>query len=232
MSLTTMSKKRGLTQLLGKKRGMTQIFDDKGNIIVCTVIEVEPNVVTQIKTKEKDGYNAIQLGFDKVRGKTQHTISNRVTKPLLGHYKKAGVEPRKHLIESKTDFTEEFDLGQEIAINVFEDIQYIDATAVSKGKGYQGVMKRHNFAGGPASHGSGFHRHAGSTGMRSTPGRGLPGGKKAGQMGNEQVTVQNLQVVKVDVENQLIMIKGQVPGPRNGLVHIKQAVKKTANKKS
>jgi len=232
MSLTTMSKKRGLTQLLGKKRGMTQLFDDKGNIVVCTVIEVEPNVVTQIKTKEKDGYNAIQLGFDKVRGKTQYTISSRVSKPLLGHYKKAGVEPRKHLIESKTDFTEEFGLGQEITIGAFEEIKFVDATAVSKGKGYQGVMKRHNFAGGPASHGSGFHRHAGSTGMRSTPGRGLPGGKKAGQMGNEKVTVQNLQVVRVDVENQLILLKGQVPGPRNGLVHIKQAVKKTANKKS
>jgi len=227
-----MSKKRGLTQLLGKKRGMTQLFDDKGNIVVCTVIEVEPNVVTQIKTKEKDGYNAIQLGFDKVRGKTQYTISSRVSKPLLGHYKKAGVEPRKHLIESKTDFTEEFGLGQEITIGAFEEIKFVDATAVSKGKGYQGVMKRHNFAGGPASHGSGFHRHAGSTGMRSTPGRGLPGGKKAGQMGNEKVTVQNLQVVRVDVENQLILLKGQVPGPRNGLVHIKQAVKKTANKKS
>ena len=232
MSLTTMSKKRGLTQLLGKKRGMTQLFDDKGNVVVCTVIEVEPNVVTQIKTKEKDGYNAIQLGFDKVRGKTQYTISSRVSKPLLGHYKKAGVEPRKHLVESKTDFTEEFDLGQEITIAAFEEIKYVDATAVSKGKGYQGVMKRHNFSGGPASHGSGFHRHAGSTGMRSTPGRGLPGGKKAGQMGNEQVTVQNLKVVRVDVENQLILVKGQVPGPRNGLVHIKQAVKKTANKKS
>jgi len=227
-----MSKKRGLTQLLGKKRGMTQLFDDKGNVVVCTVIEVEPNVVTQIKTKEKDGYNAIQLGFDKVRGKTQYTISSRVSKPLLGHYKKAGVEPRKHLVESKTDFTEEFDLGQEITIAAFEEIKYVDATAVSKGKGYQGVMKRHNFSGGPASHGSGFHRHAGSTGMRSTPGRGLPGGKKAGQMGNEQVTVQNLKVVRVDVENQLILVKGQVPGPRNGLVHIKQAVKKTANKKS
>ena len=229
MSLTTMSKKRGLTQLLGKKRGMTQLFDDQGNIIVCTVIEVEPSVVTQIKTQEKDGYNAVQMGFEKVKGKSEYTISARVTKPLLGHYKKAGVAPRRHLNELKTDFTEDFTVGQEIALSSFEGVEFVDATAVSKGKGYQGVMKRHNFAGGPASHGSGFHRHAGSTGMRSTPGRSLSGGKKAGQMGNKKTTVQNLRVIKVDAENQLILLKGQVPGPRNGVVRIRQAIKKRAN---
>ena len=111
-----------------------------------------------------------------------------------------------------------------------DEVAFVDATAISKGKGYQGVIKRHNFAGGPAAHGSSFHRHAGSTGMRSTPGRGLPGGKKAGQMGNEQVTVQNLQVVKVDPENHIILVKGQVPGPRNGLVYLSKAIKKTAKK--
>lgn len=218
--------------LMGKKRGMTQLFDDKGNIVVCTVIEVEPNVVTQIKTKEKDGYEAIQLGFDKIPGKTAHTVASRTTKPLLGHYKKAGVEPRRRLSESKVDSIDGFELGQQIDLAQFEGIEFVDATAISKGKGYQGVMKRHNFAGGPASHGSGFHRHAGATGMRSTPGRGLPGGKKAGQMGNERVTVQNLEVVRIDTDNQLILVKGQVPGPRNGVVYIKKAVKKTAKNKS
>lgn len=218
-------------KIMGKKRGMMQFFDEKGAVCACTVIQVEPNVVTQIKTKEVDGYSAVQLGFEKVSGKTQYTIEKRTGKPLLGHYKKAGVEPRRHLLESKLESGEEVTVGQEVGVDIFADVEFVDATAVSKGKGYQGVMKRHNFAGGPASHGSGFHRHAGSTGMRSTPGRGLPGGKKAGQMGNEQVTVQNLQVVKVDSENQVILVKGQVPGPRNGLVCLMQAVKK-AKKKS
>lgn len=213
--------------MMGKKRGMTQLFDEKGNVVVCTVIEIEPNVVTQIKTKDKDGYEAIQLSFDKVPGSNPYTIAARVTKPLIGHYKKAGVEPRRHLLESQVGSINEYSLGQELDVAVFEGVEFVDATAISKGKGYQGVMKRHNFAGGPASHGSGFHRHAGSTGMRSTPGRGLPGGKKAGQMGNEKVTVQNLQVIRVDVENQLLLVKGQVPGARNGLVYIRQAVKKT-----
>jgi large subunit ribosomal protein L3 len=216
--------------MMGKKRGMMQLFDEKGNVIVCTVIQAEPNVVTQIKTKETDGYTAVQLGFEKVAGKTQHTIEKRTKKPRVGHFKKAGVEPRRYLLESRIDAKEDYSLGQEIGIDIFNDVEFVDATAISKGKGYQGVMKRHHFAGGPASHGSGFHRHAGSTGMRSTPGRGLPGGKKAGQMGNERVTVQNLQVVKVDLENRVILIKGQVPGPRNGLVYLTQAKKKMPKK--
>lgn len=216
--------------MMGKKRGMMQLFDEKGNAIVCTVIQAEPNVVTQIKTKETDGYHSVQLGFEKVAGKTQYTIEKRTGKPQLGHFKKAGVEPRRHLLESRIDVKEEFSLGQEIGVDTFAEVEYVDATAISKGKGYQGVMKRHHFAGGPASHGSGFHRHAGSTGMRSTPGRGLPGGKKAGQMGNERITVQNLQVVKVDLENNVILVKGQVPGPRNGLVYLTQAKKKMSKK--
>jgi len=195
------------------------------------VIQVETNVVTQIKSKETDGYTAVQLGFDKVTGKSQYTIEARTKKPQLGHFKKAGVESRRHLKESRLDSTDGYSLGQEIGVDAFNEIEYVDATAISKGKGTQGVMKRHHFAGGPASHGSGFHRHAGSTGMRSTPGRGLPGGKKAGHMGFERVTVQNLQVVKVDPENQLILVKGQVPGPRNGLVYLSQAKKKVAKKK-
>jgi large subunit ribosomal protein L3 len=217
--------------MMGKKRGMLQLFDDKGNVVVCTVIQVEPNVITQIKTEDTDGYAAIQLGFDKVKGKTQYTIEARTPKPQLGHFKKAGVAPRRFLRETRVPSVEGYALGQEIGIETFDGVEFVDATALSKGKGYQGVMKRHHFAGGPASHGSGFHRHAGSTGMRSTPGRCLPGGKKAGQMGAEWVTVQNLQVVKVDPENQVILVKGQVPGPRDGLVYVQRAKKKLANRK-
>lgn len=216
--------------MMGKKRGMMQLFDEKGNVVVCTVIQAEPNVITQIKTKETDGYHAVQLGFEKVVGKTQYTIEARTGKPQVGHFKKAGVEPRRHLLESRMDSNEEYSVGQEIGVDIFSDVEFVDATAISKGKGYQGVMKRHNFAGGPASHGSGFHRHAGATGMRSTPGRGLPGGKKAGHMGCERITVQNLQVVKVDPENNIILVKGQVPGPRNGLVYLTKAVKKMLKK--
>lgn len=218
-------------KLMGKKRGMTQIFDDVGNIVVGTVIEVEPNVVTQIKSKESDGYTAIQTSFEKVKVKDPRTLDKRTTKPLRGHYKKAAVEPRKYLTESRLENVAEYSVGQELTVGLFSDVAFVDATGVSKGKGYQGVMKRHNFAGGPASHGSGFHRHAGSTGMRSTPGRGLPGGKKAGQMGNEQVTVQNLEVVKIVEEDNIIVVKGQVPGARNGLIYLSKAVKKTNAKK-
>jgi len=216
--------------MMGKKRGMMQLFDEKGNVVVCTVIEAEPNVVTQIKTKEVDGYTAVQLGFDKVTGKSQYTIEKRTKKPQLGLFKKAGVESRRHLIESRTESPQDCSLGQEIGVDIFSEVEFVDATAISIGKGYQGVMKRHHFAGGPASHGSGFHRHAGSTGMRSTPCRCLPGGKKAGHMGHVRITVQNLEVVKIDPENHLIIVKGQVPGPRNGLVYITKAVKKTSKK--
>lgn len=212
--------------MMGKKCGMAQLFDEKGNMVVCTVIQAEPNVVTQLKTKETDGYVAIQLGAEKLTGRLPATIERRAKMPRMGHFKKAGVEPRRHLLESRVDSVEGYHLGQEIGVEAFNGAQWIDVTGISKGKGYQGVMKRHNFAGGPASHGSGFHRHAGSTGMRSTPGRGLPGGKKAGQMGNQRVTVQNLQVVKIDIENHLIVVKGQVPGPRHGLVYLTQAKKK------
>lgn len=220
-------------KLMGKKRGMIQLFDEDGNLVVCTVIEAEPNVVTQIKTKENDGYNAIQLGFEKTQGKTEATIQARTKKPQLGHFERAGVAPRKYLAESRLDNLEQYSLGQEIGVAEFAEILYVDATATSIGKGYQGVMKKYNFAGGPAAHGSGFHRHAGSTGMRSTPGRCFPGGKRASHMGDEQKTVQNLKVVMIKAEDNLIIVKGQVPGPRNGLVYISEAKKKPshANKK-
>jgi large subunit ribosomal protein L3 len=216
-------------KLMGRKRGMTQLFDEKGNVVACTVIEIEPNVVTQIKTKEIDGYNAIQLGFEKIQVEDPRTLEKRVSKPLRGHYKKADVAPRRHLTEVRLDSVTEYTLGQEISAMVFANEPYLDAMAISKGKGYQGVMKLHNYSGGPAAHGSGFHRHAGSTGMRSTPGRCLPGGKRASHMGLDRKTVQNIQVLKV--QDNLIVVKGQVPGSRNGLVYLAPAVKKRIKKK-
>lgn len=217
-------------KLMGKKRGMTQRFDAAGNVVVCTVIQAEPNVVTQIKNKEKDGYNAIQLGFEKVVVKDARTISKRISKQLLGHYQKANVEPRRYLAEARIDNIEDYQVGQELGVSLFADVTHVDVCGVSKGKGYQGVMKRHGFAGGPASHGSGFHRHAGSTGMRSTPGRGLPGGKKAGRMGGENVTIENLKVVGVDVNRNLIIVQGAVPGPQGSLVSFAAAKKKVKTK--
>jgi large subunit ribosomal protein L3 len=220
-------------KFMGKKRGMIQLFDENGNIIVCTVIEAEPNVVTQIKTKETDGYTAVQVGFEKRTGKDPRTVERRTTKPLRGHYQKAGTTPRRYLKETRVPSTEGFSLGQELGVDVFSDVRFVDATAMSKGKGYQGVMKLHNYSGGPAAHGSGFHRHAGSTGMRSTPGRCLPGGPRASHMGYDQVTVQNLEVIQINAEDNLIIIKGAVPGPNNSLVCLAPAIKKhgAANKK-
>lgn len=212
-------------KFMGKKRGMIQLFDDKGNAVACTVIEAEPHVVTQIKTKETDGYTAIQLGFEKITTKDPRTVEKRVTKPLLGHYKKASVEPRRYLLESRLEKVDEYSVGQEISVSVFDEIPYVDATAISKGKGYQGVIKLHNFAGGPASHGSGFHRHAGSTGMRTTPGRCLPNSPRASHMGYDRKTVQNLKIIMIDKEDNLIIVAGAVPGPKNGLVALSAAIK-------
>lgn len=219
-------------KLMGKKRGMVQLFDEAGNIVVCTVIEAEPNVVTQIKTVDNDGYSAVQLGFEKIQANDPRTIEARAKKPQVGHFRKAGVEPRRYLTETRLENTEGYTLGQEFGVGMFTEITYIDATATSIGKGYQGVMKLHHFSGGPAAHGSSFHRHAGSTGMRSTPGRCLPGGKRASHMGAERITVQNLRVVMVKEEDNLIIVEGQVPGPRNGLIYFAEAKKKPTQKKT
>lgn len=219
-------------KLMGKKRGMMQYFDDKGHAFACTVIEVQPNVITQIKTKENDGYSAIQVGFDKLKVKDARTIAKRVTKPRIGHFKKAGVEPCRYLNESPLDSTDSYQVGQELTIADFGDISYVDVTGQSKGKGFQGVIKRHNFAGGPASHGSGFHRHGGSTGMRTSPGRCLPGQKMPGHMGDERVTVQTLKVIAVDLDQNVLIVEGAVPGPRDGLVYVTNAEKHINSKKS
>lgn len=217
-------------KLMGKKRGMTQRFDKTGNAVVCTVIHAEPNVVTQIKTKETDGYNALQLGFEKVAPSDVRTVEKRVTKPMLGHFKKSNSEPRKHLEEARLENVEDFALGQEVTVQSFADILFVDVIGRSKGKGYQGVMKRYGFAGGPAAHGSGFHRHGGSTGMRSTPGRCFPGTKKAGRMGGGKITVENLRIIGIDVDRNLIIVEGAIPGPNGGLVTVLPAKKKKKNK--
>lgn len=211
--------------LMGRKRGMTQLYDDKGNLLPCTVIQIDPNFITQLKTAENDGYNAIQLAFDEVKAKDPRRQEARTTKPMRGHFAKAGVAPCKVLCETRVDDLEGFELGQSFGIDQFEEGQKVDVSAVSKGKGYQGLMKKNNYRGGPAAHGSGFHRHAGSTGMRSTPGRCLPGGPRPSQMGNERVTVQSLKIVKIDPEEQVILVKGAVPGAINGLVYVASAVK-------
>ncbi len=217
-------------KLMGKKRGMTQLFDKKGNAIVGTVIQAEPNIITQIKTKEIDGYNAVQLGFEKIVVKDPRTMETRLNKPQLGLFKKNSLEPRRYLSESRVEDVNEYALGQELNVSLFEEGAYVDATAMSKGKGFQGVMKLHNYSGGPASHGSGFHRHAGSTGMRSTPGRCLPGGPRASHMGDDRKTVQNLEIIMVNAEENIIIVKGQVPGPCNGLVYLASSIKKKKKK--
>jgi large subunit ribosomal protein L3 len=218
-------------KLMGKKRGMTQRFDDSGNLVVCTVIHAEPNIITQIKTKETDGYNALQLGFDKLVTEDARTIAKRVTKQLLGHFQKSNIEPRRYLAEARIENVESYTVGQELGVSVFSDVVFVDVSGVSKGKGFQGVIKRHHFSGGPASHGSGFHRHGGSTGMRTTPGRCLPGQKKAGRMGGEAVTVQNLRVVGIDEGRHLIIVEGAIPGACGSLVSVAPSKKKQQKKK-
>jgi large subunit ribosomal protein L3 len=218
-------------KLMGKKLGMSRLYDETGTAVVCTVVEVEPNVIVQIKTKENDGYAAIQTGYEKLHAKDPRTIERRVKKPLLGHYKKAGIEPCRYLAEARLETVEEYSLGQKIGVGIFQGIGHVDATATSIGKGYQGAMKKFNFAGAPASHGSKKnHRSLGSTGNRSTPGRCFPGGERASQMGAKTVTVQNLEIFNIDEEENLILIKGAIPGHRNSVVTLQQAKKKRGAK--
>ena len=208
-----------MSGILAKKIGMTQIFED-GKFIPVTVVEAGPNYVLQKKTVENDGYTALQLGFDEKREKN-------TTKPVMGIFKKAGVNPQRFVKELRVDSVEGFELGQEIKADVLADVAYVDITGTSKGKGTSGVMKRHGFGGNRASHGvSRNHRLGGSIGMSSWPGKVLKGKRMAGQYGNVTVTVQNLKVVKVDAENNLVLIKGAVPGAKNGYIVIKPAVKK------
>lgn len=215
--------------LKGKKRGMTQRFDQKGRSVACTVIEVGASTIVQLKSEERDGYQALQLAYEEISVKDERTIEKRVSKSLRGHYAKAGVKPSRVLEECRVDAIDGFEVGQALTLADLGELKYVDVMGRSKGKGFQGVMKRHNFAGGPAAHGSGFHRRAGSTGMRSTPGRCLPGVKKAGRMGGARVTQEGLRVIVLDAERGLLLVEGSVPGPIGGFVTIRPAQKR-ANK--
>ena len=203
--------------ILGKKLGMTQIFTEEGIVVPVTVVEAGPNVVTQVKTVEKDGYNAIQVGFEDAKEKS-------LNKPQKGHLAAANVL-KKHLKEFRVDAVEEFTVGQEIKADLFAAGEKIDVTGTSKGKGFQGPIKRHGQSRGPESHGSRYHRRPGSMGACSFPGRVFKNKKLAGHMGSVKVTVQNLEVVRVDADKNLILVKGAVPGPKGSMVTIKEAVK-------
>ena len=208
--------------ILGRKIGMTQVFGTNGKLVPVTVIEVNPNVVTQVKTLESDGYEAIQLGYETIREKL-------ATKASVGHSKKANTAPKRFLREIKGVDISAYTLGQEVLADLFEAGEIVDVTGISKGKGYQGVIKKNNQHRGPMGHGSKYHRGVGSLGTM-LPKRVLPGKALPGHMGSEQVTIQNLEIIKVDMEDNCILVKGSVPGPNKSLVIIKSAVK--TNKKN
>ena len=218
--------------ILATKVGMTQVFSEDGTLTPVTVLQAGPCVVTQIKTVENDGYSAVQVGFaDKKEkivnkdksGKKEIAHRHGVTKAEQGHFAKAGVSGKRFVREFKLEG--EYEPGQEITVSVFAAGDKIDATAISKGKGFQGAIKRHNQHRGPMTHGSKFHRHAGSNGAASDPSKVFKGKKMPGQMGNKRITIQNLEVVRVDAENNLLLVKGSVPGQKKSLVTIKEAVK-------
>ena len=220
--------------ILATKVGMNQIFNEDGTLTPVTVLEAGPCVVTQIKTVENDGYEAVQVGFvDKKNrivnkdkgGKKEIVHRHGATKAEQGHFAKAGVSSKRFIREFKFENAGEYELGQEIKADIFAAGDKIDATAISKGKGFQGAIKRHGQHRGPMTHGSKFHRHAGSNGAASDPSKVFKGKKMPGQMGNKRITIQNLEVVRVDAENNLLLIKGSVPGPKKSLVTIKEAVK-------
>lgn len=199
--------------LLGNKIGMTQIFDESGNIIPVTILKVGPCTITQIKTKEVHGYDAIQIGYGNVSGKF-------LTQPKLGHLQKANVQPLKYLKEFRLDTPNEFEVGQNIGVDNFVPGQLINVKGKTVGKGFSGLQKRHNFTRGPMTHGSKNHRAPGSIGMGTTPGRVLPGKKMAGQLGNKTVTVQKLKIIQVNLEENIIVIQGSVPGKPGNLLSI------------
>jgi len=206
------------TALLGKKIGMTQVFDENNRLVPVTVIEAGPCPVTQVKTPEKDGYSAVQIGY---RAQKEH----RLSKAALGHFKKAGVEPLAELREFRVESEAELNVGDVLTVEKFEAGQKIDVIGTSKGRGFQGVVKRYGFAGGPASHGAMFHRRGGSYGMCQWPGHVIKGKKMPGHMGDVQRTVQNLTIVKVLADKNLILVKGSIPGSRGSLVTVRTAVK-------
>lgn len=220
--------------ILATKVGMTQIFNEDGSLIPVTVLQAGPCVVTQVKTMDNDGYSAVQVGFvdkkekiiNKDKGGKKEVIHRHgVNRPLQGHFKKAGVSSKRYVRELKLENAEEFALGNEIKADIFEVGDRVDATAISKGKGFQGAIKRHGQHRGPMAHGSKFHRHQGSNGACSDPSKVFKGKGMPGHMGSKQITIQNLEIVKVDAENNLLLVKGAVPGPKKALVTIKETVK-------
>jgi large subunit ribosomal protein L3 len=203
-----------VTTILGRKLGMTQVWSEDDKLLPVTVIEAGPCVVTQVKTQKRDGYSAAQIGFGFIK-------ENKVNKPMAGHFAKAKVEAKKYLTEVRLAGDGEVKLGQTITVGVLEGAKQVDVTGVSKGKGFAGVMKRYNFKGGPGGHGSHFHRAPGSVGQCATPSRVFKGLKLPGHMGSETVTVKNLDVVKVDAEQNLLIVKGAVPGAKGALLTIR-----------
>ena len=205
--------------LIAKKIGMTQIFDENGAVIPVTVLEAGPCTVVQIKNEDTDGYKAVQLGFGDVKEKN-------VIKPVKGHFKKAKLAPKKHLREFRLDNIDGFKVGNEIKADIFQAEDIVDIQGISKGKGFQGVIKRHGQHRGPMGHGSMYHRRPGSMGACATPGRVFKGKKLPGRMGRVTVTIQNLRVVRVDLDKNVILVKGSVPGPKGAILKVKNAVKK------
>ena len=205
--------------ILGKKLGMTQIFDEDNRVVPVTVVEAGPCVVTQVRTKEIDGYEAVQIAYGEIDPR-------KVNQPEAGHFKKAGVTPRRHVAEIRVADSSSYEVGQDITVELFNDVKFVDVTGTSKGKGFAGGMKRHGFKGQGASHGNqAAHRRVGSIGQAATPGRVFKGKRMAGRMGNDQVTMQNLKVAKVDTESNLLLIKGAVPGINGAFAVVKTAVK-------
>ncbi|MFV0457222.1 MAG: 50S ribosomal protein L3 [Actinomycetales bacterium] len=206
--------------ILGTKLGMTQVWDDNGRLVPVTVVEAGPNVVTQVRTGEsKDGYNAVQLAYGAIDPR-------KVNQPMTGHFAKAGVTPRRHLVEIRTDNAADYSLGQEVTVETFQPGQSVDVVGTTKGKGFAGVMKRHGFSGVSASHGAHRnHRKPGSIGGCATPGRVFKGLRMAGRMGHERQTTQNLTVHAIDADKGLLLIKGAIPGPRGGVVLVRSAAK-------
>lgn len=207
-----------MKSILGKKIGMTQIFDETGIIVPVTVVEAGPMVITQLKTKENDGYQAVQVGYGEIREKL-------LNKPQKGHFAKAGVGLKRHVREFRTEDLTNYSLAQELNVEMFEAGDKVDVTGTSKGKGFQGPIKRHNLSRGFMTHGSRYHRGPGAMMGASDPSRVFKGKRLAGHMGAERVTIQNLEIVKVDAENNLLLIKGAIPGPKKGLVVVKKAIK-------
>ena len=204
--------------LIGKKNGMTRLFDDKGNAVPVTIIKVDKNIVINRKVIDRDGYNAIVIGSVDLK-------ENKVKKPYKGQFEES-VLPKKYLKEFRVNDPGKYNLGQEVGLEIFKDTDYIDVVGISKGKGFQGVIKRHGFSGGPASHGSKFKRQNGSTGQSAYPSRGFKGVKRAGRMGHDKITLQNLKIFEINNDKNILILRGSIPGVNKGIVYLNKALKK------